>query len=116
MKPKLSENNCKNWKNALIAGFNGICEIGGAEIGDRTMIDSLNQTVTLCKNTLENEKEDYTFLKNIVNLVEIDSKNAENLKAQRGRSSYLNGKEIGKKEPGCELILLWMKYLIKSMK
>jgi hypothetical protein len=39
----------------------------------------------------------------------------KSIKAKRGRSSYLQGKEIGYSEPGCELVKLWIMFLIKEL-
>jgi len=38
-----------------------------------------------------------------------------NLKAKKGRSRYLDGREIGKLDPGCELVVAWMEILVKHL-
>ena len=36
------------------------------------------------------------------------------LKGKRGRSSYLDGKEIGFDEPGCVLVNMWLDYILNN--
>ncbi len=33
---------------------------------------------------------------------------ASQLRAKKGRSRYLAGKEIGKRDPGCQLVVEWL--------
>ena len=37
------------------------------------------------------------------------------LKCKRGRSSYLDGKEVGLDEPGCVLVSIWLSYIINKI-
>ena len=39
----------------------------------------------------------------------------KHMKSKRGRSSYLDGKEIGLDEPGCVLVDLWMEFILSKI-
>jgi hypothetical protein len=45
----------------------------------------------------------------------VKTEEVKSIRAKRGRSSYLQGKEIGYKEPGCELVKMWITFLIKEL-
>lgn len=113
---KLEENTLKNWFEAFDEGIKAIQRIGKAEIGDRTMLDALNYAFLAFGNEL---KKGCLNAKEIALIVGKEAKKgaeeASKLKAKRGRSSYLQGKEIGKKDPGCELVAEWINLIANEM-
>lgn len=44
------------------------------------------------------------------------SDEAAQLPAKFGRSRYMGGKEIGKPDPGCELIVTWINEIAQVLK
>ena len=87
-----------------------IKKVGKAQKGDRTMVDYLMNMVELFEKT-----DNFEDLKKVFN--ENSSKILEEiklLKARRGRSTYLDGKEIGFDELGCVLVSIWLDYLLNK--
>jgi dihydroxyacetone kinase len=108
---KESENNIKNYLNALKEGSKMIMKVGKAKVGDRTMIDYLvpmSEILEKCENIDDLKK---VFNDNRLKLLE----DIKKLKSKRGRSSYLNGQEVGLDEPGCVLCDFWIKFVIDKL-
>lgn len=117
----VKENKINNCIQGMIQGTEMISKIGGAKLNDRTMLDyliPLGQIFYEKLSELEKTNKEMT-IKDLKIL--FDSKNeklltnAKNLKARRGRSSYLQGKEIGHEEPGCVLVSLWIGFIINYL-
>ena len=111
LEKKFSDNNIKNFVNALKNGTEMIGKVGKAEKGDRTMLDYLINISELFEKV-----DNVSALKKVFD--ENDKKlldNAKSLKCKRGRTSYLDGKEIGLDEPGCVLVSLWLGYIINKI-
>lgn len=111
LKEKECENTIKDFIKALTEGAKMIMNVGKAKLGDRTMLDYLipmSQKYESCNNieqikTIFNENRN-TLLNDI-----------KQLRSKRGRSSYLDGKEVGYDEPGCVLIDLWMEFILSKL-
>ncbi|CAD8126692.1 unnamed protein product [Paramecium sonneborni] len=92
----------EQWNKGVAEGIKRIKQLGRANLGDRTLLDVLepvyNQYILEGKPFKEN-------LSNLISYAKIQAQLATNLKARKGRSRYLAGKEIGQKEPGCEFIV-----------
>ena len=111
LEKKFSDNNIKNFVNALKNGTEMIGKVGKAEKGDRTMLDYLINISELFEKV-----DNVSALKKVFD--ENDKKlldNVKSLKCKRGRTSYLDGKEIGLDEPGCVLVSLWLGYIINKI-
>ena len=103
-----SMNKTSNWIEAFEIGVKMIKEISQAEIGDRTMLDIL---FDLIETFNQNKSSDLKNFKACVNNQLVFSlEKIKNLKAKRGRSCYLEGKEIGKPDPGSVLVALWINF------
>lgn len=94
---------------AIAAGSDDVQKLGGARRGDRTMVDVLEALrhspavqeavtvaalLTACR-TVARQAADETAM----------------LPAKFGRSRYMGGKEVSKKDPGAELIAYWLEVL-----
>ncbi len=113
---QLDENGVEQWFNAFKEGFNAIKEVGKAELGDRTMLDAMGPAVSAFEHAISQGNKDTSFLAKLV--TEAAAKGAENasqMKAKRGRSTYLQGKEVGKKDPGCELVKDWIELVSETI-
>ena len=81
------------------------------EKGDRTMLDYLINISELFEKVDNVSALKKKFDENDKKLLD----NAKSLKCKRGRTSYLDGKEIGLDEPGYVLISLWLGYIINKI-
>ena len=111
LEKKFSDNKIENFLKALKYGTEMIGKVGKAEKGDRTMLDYLINMSELFENV-----QNINDLKKVFN--ENDKKlldDIKKLKCKRGRSSYLDGKEVGLDEPGCVLVSVWLSYIINKI-
>eukprot|EP00828_Plagiopyla_frontata_P020462 TRINITY_DN2616_c0_g1_i8.p2 TRINITY_DN2616_c0_g1~~TRINITY_DN2616_c0_g1_i8.p2 ORF type:complete len:276 (+),score=72.76 TRINITY_DN2616_c0_g1_i8:271-1098(+) len=110
---ELKQNNFSNCLNGIIEGMKAIKEVGQTQIGDRTMIDSLEPAVLGAMEANKNQKTPEEIVKIMVQLARNGADKAAQLPAKKGRSFYLQGQEIGKKDPGCEFVCLWIELIGK---
>lgn len=89
--------------NLIQAGAKGIAKRGGAQVGDKTMLDVWEPVVESIKNkTLTSEKID--------EIVET----TKNMRAKKGRASYLGERSVGVIDPGAASSGLLFKALLKA--
>jgi len=89
--------------------------IGGAEIGDKTMVDVLQPVVDEMKKTIE---KDIDMVKLFDLLTQIAKKYLEktiNMRAKKGRASYLGERSIGKQDPGATAIYLIIRTFYETL-
>lgn len=91
---------------ALKAGTVEVQRLGGAKKGDRTMVDVLE---ALVDNPQVNAAASVCDFARACVLVSTEAAAATALlPAKCGRSRYLQGKEVGRPDPGAQLIVLWI--------
>ena len=108
---KFENNKIENYLNSLFNGSEMISRVGKAKVGDRTMLDYLIPMSKLLLNCKSFDEVKKLFNENINKLLE-DVKKSQ---SKRGRSSYLDGQEVGFDEPGCVLCDLWMNFIIEEL-
>jgi dihydroxyacetone kinase len=108
---KFENNKIENYLNGLFNGSEMISRVGKAKVGDRTMLDYLIPMSKLLLNCKSFDEVKKVFNENRNKLLE----DVKKLQSKRGRSSYLDGQEVGFDEPGCVLCDLWMSYLIEEL-
>lgn len=98
-----------SWIDALEEGLKAIIKFGGAEPGDRTMVDPLDAFVKAMK------QED--SLKNAVLAAESAAQNTANMKARAGRASYGQEGWTGPRsvDPGAHAVALWIRAAFKML-
>ncbi len=77
-----------------------ICDLGGAKVGDKTMVDSIHPTAIVLQKAKE---EDVSFREGVDLAVKAAKEGVEAtipLRAKRGRSRYLEDKSIGHQDAG----------------
>lgn len=96
-----------DWATAAMSGANGINRLGGAEKGDRTMMDALLPAVEALKNgeTLSVASSKATE----------GSTGTADLLPKKGRSSYLQERALGIVDPGSAAIDLILQELLRSL-
>ena len=107
---KFENNKIENYLNSLFNGSEMI-RVGKAKVGDRTMLDYLIPMSKLLLNCKSFDEVKKVFNENRNKLLE----DVKKLQSKRGRSSYLDGQEIGFDEPGCVLCDLWMNFIIEEL-
>jgi phosphoenolpyruvate---glycerone phosphotransferase subunit DhaL len=85
---------------ALRAALDGVVELGAAEEGDKTMVDSLSPAVRALDESLLNGAPIGQALATAQAAGEEGMRGTVPLQAQKGRASYLGERSIGHQDPG----------------
>ena len=106
------------FKEMLVHALSSIKELGGAKIGDKTLIDTLDPAVEAFKAQLDKEQNFFSALKAMKAAAEKGKDSTVDLVAKIGRSSRLGERSRGVLDAGatsCWLILDAMADAIMSL-
>lgn len=92
------------WPDAFVAGVRAVGELGGAGVGDRTMLDAL---VPAAEAGVAAENP----LPAAVAAAQAGADATADLVARRGRSSYLGDRVRGHRDPGAVAVTIWLRAL-----
>lgn len=95
------------WAAALRAGADGIMEVGGAEVGDRTMLDALVPLATSFAQHLDAGDDPASAWRDAVAAAEQGTASTAGTAARVGRSSYLGDRVKGTPDPGARAVVIW---------
>jgi dihydroxyacetone kinase len=98
----------EQWAEALDQGCRAISELGGAKLGDRTMLDALDPFVQALKKGVAGKSSREAVLA-AVEAAEIGSAATAQMKPRLGRSSYLGDRVLGHPDPGAKAISIWLR-------
>ena len=87
-----------SWPEAFVAGVDAIKELGGAAVGDRTMIDALDPAAAAAGDGLAAAIE----------AARAGAASTTESVARRGRSSYLGDRVRGHPDPGAMAVVVWL--------
>lgn len=96
----------EDFAKAFLSGTEGVKARGKANVGDKTMVDVLSPVST----SLENG-EAYT---DVIKLAEERKEYTKEIKANKGRASYLGERSIGHIDPGAESSYLMIKAALEE--
>jgi len=99
----------RGWADAVLAGCQGIIELGGAGRGDRTMLDALLPARDALTEALTNGSLVADALSAAADAAEYGATATAELTPRRGRSSYLGRRAIGHVDPGAQAVALWLR-------
>ncbi|WP_105615602.1 dihydroxyacetone kinase subunit DhaL [Vallitalea okinawensis] len=88
-----------------------VMDLGGAKVGDKTMIDAIHPTVEAFQEALDNKLSLERAFDNAVLAADAGVQSTIPMKAKRGRSKFLQDKSIGHQDAGATSFY----YLIKTM-
>jgi dihydroxyacetone kinase len=97
------------WAAALQAGIGAIAELGGAEPGDRTMLDALHPASVALQDAIAAGEPAREALFHCVRAASEGAERTATITARRGRSSYLGDRALGHPDPGAEGVVVWLK-------
>uniref|UniRef100_A0A3B1JVM4 Triokinase/FMN cyclase n=1 Tax=Astyanax mexicanus TaxID=7994 RepID=A0A3B1JVM4_ASTMX len=99
--PKLRESwSGADWAKALQAGTEAMKRYGGAEPGDRTMLDALCPAVEELMKLLTAPGDHMAVLQAAVEKAELGAESTRDLTAKAGRASYIASERLTKPDPG----------------
>ncbi|MFE4263740.1 dihydroxyacetone kinase family protein [Streptomyces sp. NPDC056883] len=102
------------WSRALAEGTNELARLGGAQVGDRTMIDALVPAAEALRDALAKGCDGRTALTRAVEAANFSSAATATLVPRRGRSSYLGDRALGHPDPGAVAVARWLTALLDS--
>lgn len=105
----------QSWAKACIEGCQAVSELGGAELGDRTMLDALIPFAQTFNAGLKEGAPLNDALERAVSAAEEAAKATARMIPRRGRSSYLGERALGHPDPGAIAVAIWLRALISAV-
>lgn len=96
------------WIEAFAAGVDAIAELGGARVGDRTMLDALHPAAKALRTAVQAGTGVDAALAIARNAARKATDETAGILARRGRSSYLGDRALGVVDPGAEAVVIWL--------
>ncbi|HYP46672.1 MAG TPA: dihydroxyacetone kinase family protein [Propionibacteriaceae bacterium] len=97
-----------DWSRAFTAGVAGVRELGGATIGDRTMVDALQPAAEAFARHLDESDDVVAALATALQRAEAGAAETARLTPRLGRSSYVGERALGVPDPGAVAVTLWL--------
>ena len=103
------------WADAIAEGCEAISEMGGARLGDRTMLDALIPFARTFRDELTAGRSSSNALRSAVKAAESGAKDTAKIVARRGRSSYLGERALGYADPGATAVAIWLRAIVDEL-
>ncbi|XP_013181565.1 PREDICTED: bifunctional ATP-dependent dihydroxyacetone kinase/FAD-AMP lyase (cyclizing)-like [Papilio xuthus] len=97
------------WEQAMAA----ITKYGGAEPGDRTMLDTLHTAASAFKANLNADLK--TLLQKTADAAEVGCRATANMTARAGRASYVSEEHVSGEDAGARAAALWLRAVLDSI-
>jgi len=94
------------WITAIEEGCRAISQLGGAQPGDRTMLDALDPFVRALKEAGPNSPREIAV--NAAAAAQRGAQATAQMKPRLGRSSYLQDRVLGHPDPGATAVAIWL--------
>jgi dihydroxyacetone kinase len=104
-------NDPKAWAAAFQAGCAAIAELGGAALGDRTMLDALLPAAETFQHAVDAGGPVAGALRAAGAAAMAAARATADMMPRRGRSSYLGPRALGHVDPGAEAVAVWLSAL-----
>ncbi|XP_055053504.1 triokinase/FMN cyclase [Misgurnus anguillicaudatus] len=105
------------WARALHAGTEAMKRYGGAEVGDRTMLDALCPAVEeLKKLSTAPPGGHMAILQSAVEKADLGAESTRSLAARAGRASYVSSEHLTQPDPGAMAVALILKAVLNALK
>lgn len=111
-----SDSSARAWAKAWEAGVQAIMRYGGAEPGDRTMLDALHPAGSTLTSQLASGTESIEALKIAVEAAEHGAQSTSTMAARAGRSSYVSEKHLNSPDPGALAVAIWFRAAYNALK
>lgn len=102
----------RSWARAAREGCEAISRIGGAGVGDRTMLDALEPFAREFDAAIEQGCALAEALESGVKAAEAGAAATARMFPRRGRSSYLGERAMGHPDPGAAAAAIWLRALL----
>ena len=105
----------QRWAAAVWEGCGAISELGGARLGDRTMLDALIPFAQTLREGVAARRPVKDVLAAAVTAAERGAEGSARLIPRRGRSSYLGERALGHADPGAVAVSIWLRAVVASL-
>lgn len=103
------------WSAALAAGIDGVRQVGGADVGDRTMVDALVPAAAALRAALDAGGSGPQALDAAARAAHDGAAGTAGIRARLGRSSYLGDRVLGHPDPGARAVAIWLRALTTAL-
>lgn len=103
------------WAAALVEGCGAIGELGGARLGDRTMLDALVPFTQTFAEATDLGASRTEALAAGVEAAQNGAAKTAYLVARRGRSSYIGERSLGTPDPGATAVAIWLEAVVSAL-
>lgn len=100
---------------ALEAALAGVVELGGARLGDKTMVDALAPAVAALQGAVERGEPLAAALRAATAAAEEGVRATVPMQARKGRASYLGGRSVGHQDAGATSAALVVRALEQAV-
>ncbi|KFD51442.1 hypothetical protein M514_07655 [Trichuris suis] len=106
------------WTSAVVAGTEAIKRYGGAEPGDRTLIDPLNAFCEVLSKAAEggSSLSKDNLLNDALQAANKAVKETKSMKARAGRASYVSPEALTKEDPGAYAVGIILQSIVENLK
>ncbi|XP_053612322.1 triokinase/FMN cyclase-like [Plodia interpunctella] len=105
--------NITAWLAAWESGMQAITKYGGAEPGDRTMLDTLHTASVAFKQNLSSDLK--TLLRKTGDAAEVGAKATASMTARAGRASYVASGYTRDDDAGARAVAIWLQAIVDFM-
>jgi dihydroxyacetone kinase-like protein len=99
----------------LASGLSGIQQRGSAQVGEKTLVDTLTPALSALQEALESGLNDCQALRAAAASAEMGMLSTIPLQATKGRASYLGPRSVGHQDPGATSSWLLMRTLADAV-
>ena len=103
------------WSSAAKQAGEAISELGGARVGDRTMLDALVPFAESLEAGLKSGPSPSEALKTALHASEEAANATAQILPKRGRASYLGKRAIGHPDPGAQAVVIWLRAIVDAV-
>jgi dihydroxyacetone kinase len=104
-----------DWARTAMEACEAISEMGGASVGDRTMLDALIPFAETFRSDLLAGLNASEALTSAVDAAETGAKATASMFPKRGRSSYLGDRALGHPDPGAVAAAVWLRAVFTAI-
>ncbi|XP_011445175.3 triokinase/FMN cyclase [Magallana gigas] len=102
------------WERALNEGTSTVIRYGGAQPGDRTMVDALFAAASAISSTRDSSCP-FTIIESAVQAADSAAKATASMKAHAGRASYVSAERLKNPDPGAVAVTIWLKAILEVL-
>lgn len=103
------------WADAFDAAVTGVADLGGARVGDRTMLDALQPAAEAFRQALSEKEGAGTALRKAAAAAAAGAQKTANMVPMQGRASYLGQKPLGTIDGGAVAVAWWLESLARNI-